>query len=226
MTFKTRLALASGIASLILSGCASTMASAIASSGALGDASTFRAPMSRADTGQRISAGGGLRLQYEMQKMAEGLPRQERHDLYTAMIGLARYESCLLGGVYSPKVDSEGRFKPPSRRIPADQCASNPNLLLGIARNDAGKFHNTGSPTDGIRAKQARGQKLDSVLRGAIGDFTPRDVRTVGGVDGMEIFYNSGGYAIEGLTRTEIMNRFSAVMSGQSLPPVGSATGG
>ena len=220
MTGSIRALAAALLAATALGGCADAASRTMAGMGLLGGAEDFERPLSVADDGFALSATGPDALNLSMRRMLAPLKGRERRDVATAIVGLARYEGCLAHGEFEATDTSQGGLDAAlwrgvaaaGRKTPA-QCAD-PDALLGTARRGASRFLSTGAPNQADVGDGSR-ETAGTIARVAIGDFTPRRYARPGSRNGMQVFHATGGSALDGLTRTEVMRRFALLLRGQ-----------
>lgn len=158
----------------------------------------YRKDMSRPDTGRRIDATGPIALSHSISDMTKGLEPLERDRVLRAAIGLSVYQGCLDHGRFTMKDRSgigRGWIRP-------EDCSKK-----------AGRFQES---IDGVMTGfRTAGRPDGNVLRDTtvLGDFQRR---TRGWSDEVswQRFHAFGAHSLNGLTRTEMMNRKADLLAG------------
>ena len=158
----------------------------------------YRKTLSVPDSGQRIDATSGAALSYSLNAMTRGLKPAERNRVVRAATGLAVYQGCLDYGRYTI-ADNTGLGRP---HIRPQDCSKK-----------AGRF------SDGVAGImtgfEKHGRPDVNVFRDAtvLGDVKRR-TRGWSSDQSWARFHQFGAHSLNGLTRTQMMNRYADLVAG------------
>ena len=158
----------------------------------------YRKDLTVPDTGQRIDASTPVALSYSLLNMTKGLKPMERNRVLRAATGLTVYQGCLDYGRYTIK-DNNGLGRP---WIRPEDCSKKAGRYTDAVAGIMTGFEKHGRP-DGNLYRDVT----------VLGDFKRR-TRGWSNEESWRRFHQFGAHSLQGLTRTELMNRKADLLAG------------
>ena len=158
-------------------------------------------PLSVPDNGTRLDASSGADFAQSMDRMLVRLNPKERGRVANALFSVAGMSACLEQGFFSPFEQRGRSWFDGSRPKPRsnDKCLRNIKDMHKHANVAANAYTKRRRPDHDVNT-QFRGPF--NVTHRGVSDF-----------DSWERFLNWGGKSLDGMTRTEIVNRYQAIVA-------------